>query len=93
MIVAGLVEECLGILNQLLANFVGITTPVYVSSPNEDGQLALAKIVIPATTAKGNALTGAIADILTSGAQLVDMLLQVLTGFAPETAALPSATL
>jgi hypothetical protein len=91
MIVVGLVQEILGILTQLLGNFVAISVPaVTYAAPGDawghtqyDGELILTTTT-PQTTAKGNALTGAIADIVTSGAQLVDLLLQTLVGFAPE---------
>jgi hypothetical protein len=79
----------LGILYQLLGNFVGITVPTVTSDTTNaqaDGELILQSIT-PLTTAKGNALTGAIADILTSGAQLVDLLLQTLVGFNPTSTA------
>lgn len=92
MTVVGIVDELLGLVDQLLANFVGITSPVVVTSANGDGQLSLYQ-TIPSTTAKGNALTGALADILTSGAQLADLILQALVGFPPEAAAGPSTTL
>jgi hypothetical protein len=85
MIVVGLISEILGILNQLLANFVAITIPVATNDTTNaqaDGEIILTTSV-PLTTAKGNALTGAIADIMTSGAQLVDLILQTLVGFNP----------
>lgn len=84
MIVIGLLQEVLGILFQLLGNFVGIGVPQIIIDGG-DGQLQVYSQT-PTTTAKGNALTGAIADILTSGAQLVDLILQTLTGFAPTAA-------
>jgi hypothetical protein len=85
VIVVGLVQEILGILYQLLGNFVGISIPSVsndTTNAQADGELILTSTT-PLTTAKGNALTGAIADILTSGAQLVDLLLQTLVGFSP----------
>jgi len=78
MVVVGLVEEMLGILDSLLAHFVTPDKQMAVSL-SSDYEWALSPARFTVTT-KGEYLTGAIADITTYGAILVDWLVQALLG-------------
>jgi len=78
MIVAGLVLEVLGMLNGLLAHFVG--TPVPIFTQGADGEWTATGLDVPMLTEKGNSLMGAVADILVYGATLVDFVVQTLVG-------------
>jgi hypothetical protein len=78
MILAGLIEEILAILGGLLGHFV--TTPATNFSQLSDGEWFAAGLTVPALTSKGNALMGAVADILVYGAILVDFITQTLVG-------------
>jgi len=77
MVVVGLIQELLALLNGLLNHFVsGEVSTVAVSSDYE-WALSATQFV---TTTKGNYLMGAVADIATYGAILVDWLVQALLG-------------
>ena len=78
MIVANLILEVLGMLNGLLAHFVG--TPQAIFTQASDGEWSATGLSVPELTAKGNSLMGAVADIMVYGATLVDMITQVLVG-------------
>lgn len=78
MIVANLILEVLGLLNGLLAHFVG--TPQAVFTQASDGEWSAIGLTVPTLTPKGNSLMGAVADIMVYGATLVDMITQVLVG-------------
>jgi hypothetical protein len=84
VIVVGLIDELLGLFQSLLSNFITITTPSVTFDASRDGQIVLLSAAPGVVTAKGNALTGALADVITSGAQLLDLLMQTLVGFSPE---------
>jgi hypothetical protein len=77
MVVIGLVQELLGLLNGLLGHFVTgtITTPPTLS---QDYEWFVGAAPASALTTKGNYLMGAVADIATYGAILVDWLVQAL---------------
>jgi len=77
MVVIGLVQELLGLLNGLLGHFVSgtITTPPDLSA---DYEWFVGSAQPSALTTKGNYLMGAVADIATYGAILVDWLVQAL---------------
>jgi len=77
MVVVGLIEEVLGILNSLLTHFVTGGPPTV--SLGSDFEWTLNPAVYTVTT-KGEYLTGAVADIATYGAILVDWLVQALLG-------------
>lgn len=68
----------LGLLYGLLAHFVG--TPAAVFTQGADGEWSAVGLTVPALTAKGNSLMGAVADIMVYGATVVDMITQVLVG-------------
>lgn len=77
MVVIGLVQEILGLLNGLLGHFVtGTIQTAPALSSDYEWFVGLAR---PSTmTVKGNYLMGAVADIITYGAILVDWLVQAL---------------
>ncbi|MCX6659157.1 MAG: hypothetical protein NTX81_02070 [Candidatus Bathyarchaeota archaeon] len=78
MIVVGLVEELLAMLNGLLAHFVqGIDTIGVTMTPDYEWVLTPASTHL---TSKGEFLVGAVADIATYGAILVDWTVQALIG-------------
>jgi hypothetical protein len=78
MVVVGLVEELLAILNGLLAHFVqGIDSIAVTMTPDYEWVITPAETEL---TSKGNFLVGAVADIATYGAILVDWLVQALIG-------------
>jgi len=78
MVVVGLVEELLAILNGLLAHFVsGIDSISVTMTPDYEWVITPAETTL---TSKGNFLVGAIADIATYGAILGDWLIQALIG-------------
>ena len=78
MVVVGLVEEVLAILNGLLAHFVsGIETISVSMTPDYEWVITPADVSM---TSKGNFLVGAIADIATYGAILGDWLIQAMIG-------------
>jgi len=78
MVVVGLVEEILAILNGLLAHFVtGIDSIGVTMTPDYEWTVTPADVAL---TSKGNFLVGAIADIATYGAILGDWLVQALIG-------------
>jgi hypothetical protein len=78
MVVVGLIEEILAILNGLLSHFVqGIDSISVTMTPDYEWTLTPASTEL---TSKGNFLVGAIADIATYGAILVDWLVQALIG-------------
>ena len=81
MVVAGLIQEVLGILLGLLGHFVETPAPSFVQSP--DGEWSGTNLDVAMMTEKGNSLMGAVADIVLYGATLVDFVLQVLVGVAP----------
>ena len=78
MVVVGLVEELLAILNGLLAHFVqGIDSIGVTMTPDYEWTLTPATTTL---TSKGEFLVGAVADIATYSAILVDWLVQALIG-------------
>ena len=78
MIVVGLIEELLGLLNGLLAHFVqGIDSISVTMTPDYEWTLTPASTNL---TSKGEFLVGAVADIATYGAILLDWLVQALIG-------------
>jgi hypothetical protein len=77
MIVVGLIEEILGILNGLLAHFVTGGPPTVSLSSDYEWALGPANYTL---TTKGDYLVGAVADITTYGAILVDWVVQALLG-------------
>jgi len=79
MVVAGLIQEILGILNGLLGHFVSTPAPTFTQQP--DGEWSGANLDVALLTEKGNSLMGAVADILVYGATLVDFIMQVLVGY------------
>jgi len=79
MVVAGLIQEVLGLLLGLLTHFVALPTASFTQGP--DGEWSGTGLAgVPALTAKGNSLMGAVADILVYGATLVDFITQTLVG-------------
>jgi hypothetical protein len=78
MVVVGLVEEVLGLLNGLLGHFV--STPTLSLAMNGDGEWSVVGTNVSALTNKGNYLIGAVADIAVYGAILVDWVIQALLG-------------
>ena len=78
MVVVGLVEEVLGLLNGLLGHFV--STPDLSISLNNDFEWSVLGTEVSTLTNKGNYLMGAVADIVVYGAILVDWLIQALLG-------------
>jgi hypothetical protein len=77
MVVVGLVQEVLGLLNGLLGHFVN--TPAAITPTLSQDYEWFIGTATPATmTTKGNYLLGAVADIATYGAILVDWIVQAL---------------
>ena len=78
MVIVSLIEEVLALVEGLLGHFVtGVTSQVPSMSPDYEW------LVYPATghlTSKGEFLMGAVADIATYGAILVDWLVQAMVG-------------
>jgi len=78
MIVVGLVEEVLALLNGLLAHYVqGIDSVGVSMTPDYEWVLTPASTQL---TSKGMFLVGAVADIGTYGAILLDWLVQAMIG-------------
>lgn len=77
MVVVGLIEEILGLLNGLLGHFVTYSAAPPTLSADFEWNLPAQSATL---TAKGNYLLGAVADIATYGAILVDWLVQALLG-------------
>jgi hypothetical protein len=76
MVIIGLVEEILGILMGLLGHFV---TPSYsIPTVSADYEWFVMQATPAELTVKGNYLMGAVADIVTYGAILVDWIIQAL---------------
>jgi len=84
MIISGLLQEGLALLNGLLAHFVGGATTAYYQSSTDYEWVNLTNSTLFLTT-KGNSLMGAVADIVVYGATLVDFLTQALTGATVKT--------
>ena len=81
MVLVGLIQEVLGLLNGLLGHWVSLSPINPVVGPDYEWQIGTAA---PATlTAKGNYLMGAVADIATFGAILVDWIIQALMTTPP----------
>lgn len=81
MVLVGLIQEVLGLLNGLLSHWVTLSPINPQLGPDYEWQIGSA---IPATlTAKGNYLMGAVADIATFGAILVDWIVQALMTVPP----------
>ena len=78
MVVAGLIQEVLGILFGLLDHFVQTPAPTFTQY--SDGEWSGTNLDIALLTEKGNSLMGAVADIVLYGATLVDFIMQVLVG-------------
>ena len=78
MVVVGLVEEVLGLLNGLLGHFV--SAPSLSLSLNGDFEWSVLGTQVSTLTNKGNYLMGAVADIAVYGAILVDWIIQALLG-------------
>lgn len=78
MVTANNILQNMGLLFGLLAHFVA--TPTAVFTQGADGEWSGVGLTVPALTAKGNSLMGAVADIMVYGATLVDMITQVLVG-------------
>jgi hypothetical protein len=78
MVLTGLIQEILALLNGLLGHWVAGTPSAFIVGPDYEwrmlgtGQFSL--------TPKGNYLMGAVADIATFGAILVDWIVQALLG-------------
>jgi len=77
MVVIGLVGQFLAILNGFLGHFVSGGIASLSETPDYEWQLGQSHY---AMTMKGNYLMGAVADITTFGAILVDWLVQALLG-------------
>ena len=78
MVVVGLVEEVLALLNGLLAHFVsGIESIKVTMTPDYEWVITPADVNL---TSKGSFLLGAVADIATYGAILGDWLIQAMIG-------------
>ena len=77
MVVVGLVQELLALLNGLLVHFVSGSVSTVSLGPDYEWALSATQFE---TTSKGNYLMGAVADIATYGAILVDWLVQALLG-------------
>ena len=84
MFVVGLVYDVLALLDGLLAAFVG--HPVFSFVQLADGEWTMTGGTLPTVTGKGNALLGAVADIVTYGAILVDWMVQALLNAGAATA-------
>ena len=77
MVVVGLIQEVLGILNGLLSHFVTGAVSTVSLGPDYEWFVSAGSFNL---TKKGNYLIGAVADITTYGAILVDWLVQALLG-------------
>jgi len=77
MVVVGLVQELLALLNGLLSHFVTGEISSISLGPDYEWAVSVGQFE---TTQKGNYLMGAVADIATYGAILVDWLVQALLG-------------
>ena len=77
MVLVGLIQELLGLLNGLLGHFVSGTVST-APSLSQDYEWYIGPTYASTLTTKGNYLTGAMADITTYGAILVDWVLQAL---------------
>jgi len=77
MVVIGLVQELLGLLNGLLGHFVSGTIST-APTLSQDYEWFVGTATPSELTTKGNYLMGAVADIVTYGAILVDWLVQAL---------------
>jgi len=80
MVVVGLIQEIFGLLNGLLGHFVSGTT--VTPELQTDGEWIFMGINRSyEMTLKGNYLMGAVADIVTYGAILVDWIVQAMLSF------------
>ena len=77
MVVVSLVQEMLALLNTLLGHFVTGAVSSITLGPDFEWAVGVGGCK---TTAKGNYLMGAVADIAVYGAILVDWLVQALIG-------------
>jgi len=77
MVVVGLVQELLALLNSLLGHFVSGNISSISLAPDYEWAVGIGQFK---TTSKGNYLMGAVADIAVYGAILVDWLVQALLG-------------
>jgi len=75
MILVGLIQEILGILGGVLGHFVQGTVSTPVQTADHEWTMNAGAFGL---TNKGNYLAGAIADIVTYGAILVDWIVQAL---------------
>lgn len=81
MVLIELVQELLGLVNGLLGHFVSGTTAT--PALTSDYEWYVGTTVPWNLTPKGSYLMGAVADIITYGAILVDWLIQAMLGGAP----------
>ena len=77
MVVVGLIQEVLALLNSLLGHFVSGSVSSISLGPDYEWAVGVGGF---RTTSKGNYLMGAVADIVTYGAILVDWIVQALLG-------------
>ncbi len=77
MVVVGLIQEVLVLLNGLLSHFVSGSVSSATLGSDYEWTLGVNSFAI---TTKGSYLMGAVADIVTYGAILVDWLVQALIG-------------
>jgi hypothetical protein len=77
MVVVGLIQEGLALLNSLLGHFVSGSVSSITLGPDFEWAVGVGGYQ---TTSKGNYLMGAVADIATYGAILVDWIVQALLG-------------